>query len=246
MTWFHDAVESFANEIFRALIKDDRYILLLKGLWKSVQITLGAAAIGLVIGLLLAIAKLLNPQTPVTGPVARFCRKMLTGFANGYISFIRGTPAMVQLMVIYFVIFGKIIPNNLPVEVVAAIAFGINAGAYIAEIIRAGILAVDKGQTEAGRSLGLSNGGTMLHIVIPQAVKNVLPALGNEFIILLKETSIAGVIGVSDLTKAATGIGAAIYYYIVPLLCAAFIYFLVTTVLSLGMNKLEGRLRRSD
>ena len=112
--------------------------------------------------------------------------------------------------------------------------------------IRDSIMAVDKGQTEAGRSLGLSGGATMLHIVIPQAVKNVLPALGNEFIVLLKETSVAGYIGIADLTKGAQSVGSITYDYMVPLLCAAFVYFLMTTVLSTGISKLERRLRRSD
>lgn len=125
-------------------------------------------------------------------------------------------------------------------------AFGLNSAAYVAEIIRAGIMAVDKGQTEAGRSLGLSGRATMFSIVIPQAVKNVLPALGNEFIVLLKETSVAGYIGIADLTKGAQSVGSVTYDYIVPLICAAFIYFLMTTVLSTGIGALERRLRKSD
>lgn len=138
-------------------------------------------------------------------------------------------------MVIYFIVFSRIFQNS-PFEdyQIAALAFGINSGAYVAEIIRAGILAVDRGQTEASRSLGLSSGKTMLYIVIPQAVKNVLPALGNEFIALLKETSVAGYIGIMDLTKAAQSIGSANYDYLVPLLCAAYIYFLMTTTMSTG------------
>jgi len=130
--------------------------------------------------------------------------------------------------------------------VFASIAFGINSAAYVAEIIRAGIMAVDRGQSEAGRSLGLSSTQTMSLIVIPQAVKNVLPALGNEFIVLLKETSVAGYIGLMDLTKGAQSIGSTTYNYIVPLLCAAYIYFLMTTVLSTGISALERWMHKSD
>ena len=174
-------------------------------------------------------------------------RRWLAGFANGYISVVRGTPAVVQLLVIYFIIFGRVFKGvPLPDWVIASIAFGINSAAYVAEIIRAGIMAVDRGQSEAGRSLGLSSTQTMSLIVIPQAVKNVLPALGNEFIVLLKETSVAGYIGLMDLTKGAQSIGSTTYNYIVPLLCAAYIYFLMTTVLSTGISALERWMHKSD
>lgn len=206
-----------------------------------------AAVIGLLIGMLLAIAKLQDLDKLSGNGFVRGLRRWLAGFANGYISVVRGTPAVVQLMVIYFIVFSRIFQNS-PFEdyQIAALAFGINSGAYVAEIIRAGILAVDRGQTEASRSLGLSSGKTMLYIVIPQAVKNVLPALGNEFIALLKETSVAGYIGIMDLTKAAQSIGSANYDYLVPLLCAAYIYFLMTTTMSTGLSAIERRMRRSD
>lgn len=238
-------IDSFADAIYRALIDGDQYQYLLDGLVCSLQITAIAALIGLAIGLLLAVAKLQDVDHLIGNPVVNWLRRMLAGFANGYIAVVRGTPVVVQLLVIYLVVFtGQL--KDVPPIVIASIAFGINSGAYVAEIIRAGIQAVDRGQTEAGRSLGLSGGQTMLHIVIPQAVKNVLPALGNEFIVLLKETSVAGYIGLVDLTKGAQAIGSINYNYIVPLLCAAYIYFLMTTVLSVGLNKLERRMRRSD
>lgn len=244
---FQNIVEGFSDAVFLAIIKDNNYKLILQGLGRSLLLTVIAAVIGLLIGMLLAIAKLQDLDKLSGNGFVRGLRRWLAGFANGYISVVRGTPAVVQLMVIYFIVFSRIFQNS-PFEdyQIAALAFGINSGAYVAEIIRAGILAVDRGQTEASRSLGLSSGKTMLYIVIPQAVKNVLPALGNEFIVLLKETSVAGYIGIMDLTKAAQSIGSANYDYLVPLLCAAYIYFLMTTTMSTGLSAIERRMRRSD
>ena len=248
---FENIASSFSDAIFLCLAKEDRYQYLTRGLIKSMQLTAIAAVIGVIIGLLLAVAKLQDVDHLTGNRFLVGLRRALAGFANGYISVIRGTPAVVQLLIIYFIIFPPL-RQNVPFLKsfsdiwIAGIAFGINSGAYVAEIIRAGIMAVDKGQTEAGRSLGLSTGVTLLFIVIPQAVKNVLPALGNEFIVLLKETSIAGYIGVADLTKGAQSVGAAIYNYMVPLLCAAYIYFLMTTVLSTGIGAFERRLYKSD
>ncbi len=244
---FQNIVEGFSDAVFLAIIKDDNYRLILQGLGRSLLLTVIAAVIGLLIGMLLAIAKLQDLDKLSGNGFVKGLRRWIAGFANGYISVVRGTPAVVQLMVIYFIVFSRIFQNS-PFEdyQIAALAFGINSGAYVAEIIRAGILAVDRGQTEASRSLGLSSGKTMLYIVIPQAVKNVLPALGNEFIVLLKETSVAGYIGIMDLTKAAQSIGSANYDYLVPLLCAAYIYFLMTTTMSTGLSAIERRMRRSD
>lgn len=251
INWFENLAGSFADAVYMTLINDDQYNLLLQGLIKSLTLTFFAAIIGIVLGLLLAIAKLQDVKSLTGNRFVIWLRKMVTGFANGYISVIRGTPAVVQMLVIYFILYLKVL-NNIPLfsglsdVTIASIAFGINSSAYVAEVIRAGIMAVDKGQTEAGRSLGLSGGQTMRYIVIPQAVKNVLPALGNEFIVLLKETSVAGYIGIADLTKGAQSIGSVTYNYIVPLLCAAYIYFLMTTILSTGIGMLERRLRKSD
>ena len=242
---------SFSDAVFLSLIDDDRYQYLLRGLGNSLKLTAIAAVVGVILGLLLAVAKLQDVDNLTGNRFLVGLRRMLAGFANGYISVVRGTPAVVQLLVLYFVVFSRILKNiplfeHIPDLVIAGFAFGINSGAYVAEIIRAGILAVDRGQTEAGRSLGLSAGKTMIYIVIPQAVKNVLPALGNEFIVLLKETSVAGYIGLADLTKGAQTIGSTIYNFTVPLLCAAYLYFLMTTVLSTGLGKLERRMRKSD
>lgn len=243
---FQSIVQSFSDAIFLSIIKDDRYQYLVSGLGMSLLLTAIAAVIGLAIGLLLAIAKLQDLDNLTCNRFVAGVRRWVAGFANGYISVVRGTPAVVQLMVIYFIIFGRLFQGVLEGYQIAALAFGINSGAYVAEIIRGGIMAVDKGQTEASRSLGLSGGKTMIFIVIPQAVKTVLPALGNEFIVLLKETSVAGYIGIADLTKGAQTIGSVTYDYIVPLLCAAYIYFLMTTTLATGLNKIERRMRRSD
>ena len=247
--WFYDAAAGFSDAVYVSVIKEDRYTYLLDGLWVSLQLTFFAALIGVAIGLLVAVAKLQNLDSPSKNRFTGVIRKWLVGLANGYVSIIRGTPAVVQLLVIYFIIFGRLLQPilpNVPDLAIAAIAFGINSGAYVAEIIRAGIMAVDKGQTEAGRSLGLSGSKTMIFIIIPQAIKNVLPALVNELIVLFKETSVAGYIGMMDLTKGATTIGSVAYDYMIPLLCAAYIYFLVTTVMTAGMNKLERRMRRGD
>lgn len=230
MSYFNNIVKTFADAIYLTLIKDDRFSQLVIGFKASIEITLFAALIGVVLGLILAILRLRGK-----GP--------LTAFANGYITVIRGTPTVVQLTIIYFIILGQ---SGLPDVLVAAVAFGINSGAYVAEIIRAGIMAVDRGQMEAGRSLGLSYSQTMTHIVVPQAIKNVLPALGNELIVLLKETSVAGYIGVKDLMKGGTSIAAATYNYFVPLLCVAYIYLIMTTSMASVLNRLERRLQRSD
>ncbi len=230
MDLLFNIIKSFADGIYLSLIKDDRYSVLFGGFLASVEITLMAALIGVVLGLFLAIFRLRG-------------KGILAAFANGYISIIRGTPTVVQLMIIYFIILKN---SGLPDILVASIAFGINSGAYVAEIIRAGINAVDRGQMEAGRSLGLSYSQTMISIVIPQAIKNVLPALGNELIVLLKETSIAGYVGIKDLMKGGTSIASVTYNYLVPLLCIAYLYLLMTTSMAAGLTKLEGRMRRSD
>lgn len=248
---FVNTASSFSDSVFLSLIKEDRFKYLTDGLIMTLEMTMLAALIGIVIGLFLAIAKLQDVDNLTGNRIVIGLRKWLTGFANGYISVVRGTPAVVQLLIINFVIFAQLQQNVTALRSIssiwiAGIAFGINSGAYVAEIIRAGIMAVDKGQSEAGRSLGLSASTTMASIIIPQAIKNVLPALCNEFITLLKETSVAGYIGIMDLTKGATTIGAVIYNYMVPLICAAYIYFLMTTALSTGIGTLERRLHKSD
>ncbi len=227
---FDELIRSFSDMIYLALIKEDRFNFLVNGFVVSVQLTLSAALIGVALGLIIAIFKIRNKGATAS-------------FANAYITVIRGTPAVVQLTVIYFVVLAK---SGLPAMLIAAIAFGLNSAAYVAEIVRGGIMAVDKGQTEAGRSLGLSSFQTMRYIVIPQAVKNVLPALGNEFIVLLKETSIAGYISIVDLNKGGQHISSITYNGMVAPLCVAYIYLLMTTTMASALDRLERRMRAGD
>ena len=216
-------------------IADSRWRWLISGLWQTIMITVMAVLIGLVIGLSLAMIKVLE----YNGKRIFF----LTRFANIYLTVVRGTPVVVQLLIIYYVIFGTV---NVSKVLVAALAFGINSGAYVAEIIRAGILAVDRGQMEAGRSLGLTYGVAMRKIILPQAVKNILPALFNELITLLKETAVAGYIAVADLARAGDMIRARTFDAFMPLLAVAAIYLVIVLTLTKLMARLERRLRRSD
>ena len=169
--------------------------------------------------------------------------KILNFFCRIYLTVIRGTPAMVQLLIVYYVIFSSVAIDK---TVTAVIAFGLNSAAYVAEIIRSGIMSIDEGQTEAGRSLGLNFSQTMRLIILPQAFKNVLPALGNEFIVLLKETSISGYIGLIDLTRGGDIIRSQTYEALFPLLAVAAIYLVLVMVLSWLVDRLERRLRVSE
>ena len=169
--------------------------------------------------------------------------KILDFIAKLYLTVIRGTPMVVQLLITYFVIFGSV---NIDKIFVAVMAFGINSGAYVAEIFRSGIMSIDKGQLEAGRAVGLSFAQTMIHIIIPQAFKNVLPALANEFIVLLKETSICGYIGLNELTRGGDIIRGTTFDALLPLFAVALIYLIIVMGLTWIFSILEKRLRRSD
>lgn len=227
-------LDSIGNHIYAAFIEKDRWRLYLKGLGVTMEVAFFAAIIGVIIGTVLAFMKL----------SARKDGKptILSRIANIYIDIIRGTPSVVQLLIMWFVVL-KNCHNGI---LVGCITFGINSGAYVAEIVRAGILAVDKGQTEAGRSLGLSNLQTMRYIVIPQAFKNVLPPLGNEFIVLIKETAIVGYVSLSDLTRVANQMTSTVFDAFTPLIGAAVVYFIIIKILTILLAKLERRLRRSD
>lgn len=207
----------------------------LTGLKTTLLVTVLALCIGVVLGLLIALIRSTHEQT---GKL-----KLLNIVARVYLTIIRGTPSMIQILFFYSVIFATVNLNNI---VIGGIAFGINSGAYVAEIFRSGIMSVDKGQTEAGRSLGLNSAQTMRLIIIPQAFKNVLPALINEMIVLLKETAIIGYIGTIDITKAATLVQSRTYDALVPLLSAAVFYLILVMILTYFMGKLERRLRKSD
>ena len=219
-----------SDAIFYNLIREDRYLLFVNGFKVSIQLTVFAALIGVAIGLLMAISKLTN-------------NRILNRIATAYTDVIRGTPSVVQLIVIYYAILGS---SHLPTILVASIAFGINSGAYVTELIRAGILAVDKGQMEAARSLGLSYYQSMRYVIVPQAIKNILPALVSEFIVLLKETAIAGYIALDDLTRAGTIVRGRTFDPYTPFILVALIYLYITSILTAFMGRLERRLRQSD
>ncbi len=227
------------NDFYNTIIEADRYKMLLDGLWVTIMISVLAITLGTLIGMLIALLKL----RPASKTRRDILFNALTKIANVYIDIIRGTPVVVQLLILYMVV---LVNTGIPKTGIAIIAFGINSGAYVSEIFRAGILAVDRGQMEAGRSSGLSFWATMRMIIIPQAVKNILPALGNEFIVLIKETAIVGYIAIVDITKAADFIISRTYKAFPPLITTAIIYFVITKLLSIGLVRLEGRLRKSD
>ena len=219
-----------SDAIYFNLIRENRYLMFISGLSVSLQLTVYASILGVIIGLFMAMAKLSRN---------RFFNRL----ASVYIDVIRGTPGVVQLVIIYYAILGR---SGLSRTLIASIAFGINSGAYVAELIRAGIQAVDKGQMEAARSLGFSHAQSMRYIIIPQAIKNILPAIISEFIVLLKETAIAGYIALDDLTRVGTLIRSRTFDAYTPFILIAALYLYITTVLSWIGARVERRLRQSD
>ena len=222
-------------DLKQVFVEDNRYMYLVKGFFVTLEIAFCAVLLGLIIGFAVAVVRCTADQTGELKYLDFLCRV--------YLTIIRGTPVVVQLLIIYFVIFGSLDVSKV---LVAVVAFGINSGAYVAEIIRGGINSIDPGQMEAGRSLGLSYSRTMGFIVLPQALKNVLPALGNEFIVLLKETSVAGYIALQDLTKAGDIIRSQTYDAFLPLMAVALIYLAVVMLLSWLLGRLETRLKRNE
>lgn len=218
------------EQIYQCLIDKGRWQLILEGLGATLTIAAGAIVIGTVIGAVMALCRISD-------------NKLLRGISLVYITVIRGIPMVTQLMIFAYIIFA---PVRMDRVLVAVIAFGINSGAYMTEIMRGGIQGVDPGQMEAGRSLGLSKWQTMFKIILPQAVKNILPTYTNEFIVLIKETSVAGYVAINDLTKVADAIRNATFNAWVPLLTAAAIYLLLTIGLTKLFSLLERRLARSD
>ena len=228
--------DNLGDQIYTAIIKNDRWQLYLEGLGNTFIITLIAIGIGVLLGVLVAIAKVRFKGVKGMG--------WLIAILNVYTTVIRGTPLVVQLLIMYAIVFASA-PLDITVYI-AALTFGINSGAYVSEIVRAGINAVPVGQTEAGRSLGLSKGMTMNKIVMPQAIKNILPALGNEFIVLFKETSIVGYIAIMDLTRAGDLIRSRTYQPLVPLLLIAAIYLVIVLIMTFILHKFENHLNKSD
>ena len=229
------AKSSFGEKFYQNFIQDNRYAYMLKGLGNTLIITIFAVMIGIVLGFLIAIVRTIHDRNGGLGILNAVCK--------AYLTIIRGTPVMIQLLIIYYVIFQSINTGKI---VVAVIAFGLNSAAYVAEIVRSGIMAVDIGQFEAGRSLGLNYRQTMTTIILPQAVKNILPALCNEFISLLKETSISGYIGLMDLTKGGDIIRSVTYEAFMPLIAVAVIYLLMVVGLSKAVGVLERKLRNNE
>ena len=232
-------MEAFQQTFYLNFIEDDRWKYIVNGLGTTFTVTIFAILLGLCLGFVLAVIR----TSADKGDSKNIILKALDLLAKLYITIIRGTPAMIQLLIMYYIIFTS---PNISKQFVAILAFGLNSGAYIAEIFRSGIMSVDAGQFEAGRSLGFNYLQTMLYIITPQAFKNVLPSLANEFITLLKETSICGYIALTDITHGANVIRSQTYEPLLPLLAAALIYLIIVTILSAGVSKLERKLRTSE
>lgn len=223
------------NDFYQNIIYDDRYKLLLEGLLNTFVIAIIALVIGVVLGTIISIVRYSNKEK------GNF--KILNKIFSAYVSVIRGTPSVLQLMIMYYVIFKTSTINSI---IIGSIAFGINSSAYVAEILRSGFDSIDDGQVEAGLSLGLNFKQTLKYIIIPQVVKMSLPSLGNEFVTLIKETAIAGYIGIMDLTKASDIIASRTYDYFFPLIVVALIYLILTSFISKFLKKLERKLDVND
>lgn len=228
-------MQELKSSFISNFIDDNRWRYITDGLKITLLVTVFAVLIGVVLGFLIAIVRTTHDKT---GKL-----KILNAICKVYLTVIRGTPVVVQLMIIYFIIFGSV---DISKVVVAIVAFGINSGAYVAEIVRSGLMSINIGQTEAGRSLGLNYMQTMWYIVIPQAIKNILPALGNEMITLLKDTSLVSVIALRDVTKQTQNIVSKTYLAFVPYISLAVIYLVIVIILTKLLGILERRLRKSD
>lgn len=227
--------ENFVNRFVLNFVLDDQWKYIADGLGVTLKVTLFAGIVGVIIGFLIAIVRSAHDKT---GKL-----KFLNLLCSLYLTVIRGTPVVVQLLIIYFVVFGSV---KIDKTLVAIMAFGINSGAYVAEIFRSGIMSIDAGQFEAGRSLGFNYSQTMWYVIMPQALKNVLPALCNEFIALLKETSVAGYIALQDLTKGGDIIRSRTYDAFMPLIAVALIYLILVVLFTKLVQILERRLRKSE
>lgn len=224
--WF----AGISDQFVRCFIVEDRYMLLVRGIGITIKVSILAIILGIIIGFLIGMCNLSK-------------KKPFQIIGRIYTDVIRGTPSVTQLMIIYFVIFATVRWEK---WIIAGIAFGINSGAYVSEIFRAGILSIDKGQTEAGRSLGLNATQTLFGIVMPQAIKNIFPTLCNEFIVLIKETAIVGYVGLMDIQKAGDFIKSSTFLAFMPLIGTAIIYYILIKVLTLILAQIENALRKSD
>ena len=226
-------MELIRKNIYNSFIYQDRYKYYLTGLGNTIIMAFFACLIGVILGLILSLVIDYNEKT---GKLY-----LLSAFARMYIGIIRGTPALLQLMILYYIIFKSV---NINIVVVGIISFGLNSGAYVSQIIRSGLISIPKGQEEASTMLGFNYFQTMKYVIMPQALRNVLPALGNEFITLLKETSVAGYIGILELTKASDIVASSTYDYFFPLLIVAIIYLILTLGLTKLLNFFERRLSK--
>lgn len=226
-------MELIRENIYNSFIYQDRYKYYLTGLGNTIIMAFFACLIGVILGLILSLIIDYNEKT---GKLY-----LLSAFARIYIGIIRGTPALLQLMILYYIIFKSV---NINIVVVGIISFGLNSGAYVSQIIKSGLISIPKGQEEASTMLGFNYFQTMKYVIMPQALRNVLPALGNEFITLLKETSVAGYIGILELTKASDIVASSTYDYFFPLLIVAIIYLILTLGLTKLLNFFERRLSK--
>ena len=226
-------MELIRENIYNSFIYQDRYKYYLTGLGNTIIMAFFACLIGIILGLILSLVIDYNEKT---GKLY-----LLSAFARMYIGIIRGTPALLQLMILYYIIFKSV---NINIVVVGIISFGLNSGAYVSQIIRSGLISIPKGQEEASTMLGFNYFQTMKYVILPQALRNVLPSLGNEFITLLKETSVAGYIGILELTKASDIVASSTYDYFFPLLIVAIIYLILTLGLTKLLNFFERRLSK--
>lgn len=240
------AIDNFKSQFDLNFIQKDRWRYMLQGLGNTLTITAVAAVIGIVLGVIIAAVRSSYDKNEeslkLRGGFSYHLLKFLNGICKIYLTIIRGTPVVVQLLICYFIIFAAS-SNGVAV---AIFAFGINSGAYVAEIFRGGIMSIDQGQFEAGRSIGFNYIQTMRYIILPQMFKTVLPTLLNEFIALLKETSVAGYVAVTDLTKAGSSISASTYSYYMPLLTVALVYLVIVMLLTKLVGILERRMRKNE
>lgn len=231
----YDMFLGVGESVYQTLIYDNRYKFIIEGLFNTLLIAFFSVIIGIIIGIIVA---LIRNNYDKNGKM-----KILNTIAKSYVNIIRGTPVILQLMIIYYVIFQSV---DISIILVGVLAFGINSGAYVSEIIRAGIQSLPDGQTEAGYALGLKYNQVMRFIILPQAIRNILPALGNEFITLVKETSVGAYIGIIELTKASDIIASRTYDYFFPLILVAIIYLIITLGLSKGVQQLERKLNHAN
>ena len=231
----HNPLLSIKDSFYQNFVEENRYEYILKGLRNTLVISIFAVLLGLAIGFLIALVRTTHDKMGTL--------KILNWLCKVYLTIIRGTPTMIQLLIIYYVVFAS---ANVSKVFVAVLAFGINSGAYVAEILRGGIMSLDIGQFEGARSLGLTHGQTMRYVILPQTIKNTLPALANEFIVLIKETAISGYIGLQDLTMGGNIIRGITYEAFFPLITVACIYLVIVMILSAGVNKLERSLKKNE